>query len=387
MFTNIEPVITDLSENIVSEIEMPKSPILSSKNNSPTKSKNTNHDKFLSNEDPPKKQRTIKLKKVSKKEEVKEIPTIYNMHTTKNNNYSVVELKQYLKENNLYVTGTKQVLHDRLFNWLSSIRGAIKLQALYRGYLVRSITKLFSKYQTMVKDCVNDSDFYTFEPLTEIPKFQLICLQDLDGKNYGFDISSIFQYQRKLDEGTPLANPYNRNKVSNVFLSELSKISYAASNKWISTSLNTAAEEEEEYTLSFEKRVELRAVKTFQHINSLGNYSDMSWFMSLSRRSMILLVRQLYDIWNYRLILSPTIRREICPPTGNPFLPILNVDINILSLKELQNSVLGIFEEFVFRGISRDSQYLGASYVLGALTLVNENAAHSMPWLYQSFAY
>ena len=357
MFTNIEPVITTLSENFVSEIETPK------------------------------KQKTIKLKKIPKKEEVKEIPTIYNIHNTKNNNYSVIELKQYLREHNLHVTGTKPVLHARLFDWLISIRGTIKIQALYRGHLVRSVTKLFSKYQNMVKTCVNDSDFYTFEPLTEIPKFQLICLQDPDGKNYGFDISSIFQYQRKLDEGTPLANPYNRNKVSNEFLSELSKIVYASSHGWISTSVNNAAEEEEEFNLSFEKRVELRAVKIFQHINSLGNYSDMSWFMSLSRRTVVVFVRQLYDIWNYRAMIPSTTRREICPPTGNPFLPILNVDLNSLSLKELQNSVLGVFEEFVFKGNSRDLQYLGASYVLGALTLVNENAANSMPWLYQSFAY
>ena len=386
MFTNIEPIITDLSENIVSEIEMPKSPILSLQKKSSMNSSPKIGD-VLSKEELPKKQKTLKLKKISKKEETKEIPTIYNIHNTKNHNYSVIELKQYLREHGLHVTGTKPVLHSRLFDWLSSIRGTIKLQALYRGHLVRSVTKLFSKYQNMVNNCVNDADFYTFEPLKEIPKFQLICLQDPDGKNYGFDISSIFQYQRKLDEGTPLTNPYNRNKVSNEFLSELSKIVYASSHGWISTSVNNASEEEEEYKLSFEKRVELRAVKVFQHINSLGNYSDMNWFMSLSRRNAIILVRQLYDIWNYRLMIPSTTRREICPPTGNPFLPILNVDLNSLSVKELQNSILGIFEELVFRGNSRDLQYLGASYLLGALTLVNENAANSMPWLYQSFAY
>jgi len=44
-------------------------------------------------------------------------------------------------------------------------------------------------------------------------------------------------------------------------------------------------------------------------------------------------------------------------------------------------------ENLIYNGINRDSQYLGASYVLSALTLVNESAAESMPWLYYSVAH
>ena len=35
-------------------------------------------------------------------------------------------------------------------------------------------------------------------------------------------------------------------------------------------------------------------------------------------------------------------------------------------------------------GINHDSRALGAYYVLACLTLVNEDAATAMPWLYQS---
>jgi len=38
-------------------------------------------------------------------------------------------------------------------------------------------------------------------------------------------------------------------------------------------------------------------------------------------------------------------------------------------------------------GIDNDSKSLGAYYILGALTLVNTNAAISLPWLYQSVNY
>jgi hypothetical protein len=38
-------------------------------------------------------------------------------------------------------------------------------------------------------------------------------------------------------------------------------------------------------------------------------------------------------------------------------------------------------------GIDRDNKCLGAYYVLGALTLVSEDAATSLPWLYQAVCY
>jgi hypothetical protein len=49
--------------------------------------------------------------------------------------------------------------------------------------------------------------------------------------------------------------------------------------------------------------------------------------------------------------------------------------------------ILDILEKFVNDGIDRDSKTLGAYYVLAALTLVNDTAASSLPWLFQSVAY
>ena len=49
--------------------------------------------------------------------------------------------------------------------------------------------------------------------------------------------------------------------------------------------------------------------------------------------------------------------------------------------------ILEILETLVNSGVDRDSKSLGAYYVLGALTLVNESAATSLPWLFQSVSY
>jgi hypothetical protein len=57
------------------------------------------------------------------------------------------------------------------------------------------------------------------------------------------------------------------------------------------------------------------------------------------------------------------------------------------SLLNIKNVILEILETLVNSGVDRDSKSLGAYYVLGALTLVNESAATSLPWLFQSVSY
>lgn len=59
----------------------------------------------------------------------------------------------------------------------------------------------------------------------------------------------------------------------------------------------------------------------------------------------------------------------------------------IENIDELRKYNLEILEKFVNSGIDRDSRCLGAYYVLGALTLVSEDAATSLPWLYQAVCY
>jgi hypothetical protein len=53
----------------------------------------------------------------------------------------------------------------------------------------------------------------------------------------------------------------------------------------------------------------------------------------------------------------------------------------------IKKVVLEVLEKLVNSGIDKDSKSLGAYYVLGGLTLVNQEAATSLPWLFQSVSY
>jgi hypothetical protein len=93
------------------------------------------------------------------------------------------------------------------------------------------------------------------------------------------------------------------------------------------------------------------------------------------------------DIWVYRANLSLSIKQKICPPYGNPFLGFnitqLQTNLPIVTLK---HNILKVMENFVVKGIDRDSKVLGALYILTALTLVSPDAAEARPELYNSAA-
>lgn len=57
------------------------------------------------------------------------------------------------------------------------------------------------------------------------------------------------------------------------------------------------------------------------------------------------------------------------------------------ALNQIRLSIVHLIDRFVSAGINHDSRVLGTYYVLGALTLVSEDAATAIPWLYQSFVF
>ena len=137
-----------------------------------------------------------------------------------------------------------------------------------------------------------------------------------------------------------------------------------------------------------EKSIELRTLTLFQNIDALGNYSNPSWFLTLNQPQLIRFIRELMDIWTYRAQLSLEVKRNICPPLGNPFQRIHHISqLYNLEMDELKKILLSILEKFVNSGIDQDSKSLGAYYVLAALTLVNESASMALPWLYQSVSH
>lgn len=311
------------------------------------------------------------------------IPTFKTRNLILEYNYNSPQLKNFAKYYKIKISGTKQELFNRIYNFLYLSSYIIIIQKNFRGYLRRKYNSIHGPAYIRRKLCTNSSDFISMEPIEEINLDQFISYKDIDGFIYGFDMVSL--HNLILKNGKNIKNPYNRNNIPEFVFVNIKTILRMSKLLQIYIDLNI---QDDTLSISNEKAIELRTLTLFQNIDALGNYSNPQWFLSLNRNQIIKFIRELSDIWNYRAQLAIEVKRNICPPSGDPFrnlnMPFIHTEINMLTVKKV---VLEILEKLVNLGVDKDSKSLGAYYVLGALTLVNENAASSLPWLFQSVSY
>ena len=143
---------------------------------------------------------------------------------------------------------------------------------------------------------------------------------------------------------------------------------------------------DETTSMSQKKRIELKALSIFQHMDSFGYITDVNWFLSLNKLKLIRFYNELKDIWNVRANLNITVKMQICPPSGNPFENTTTTILIHQDIKTTQQFILHTLENIIYKGIDTDSQALGVCYVLTAFTLVNHSAAIALPWFYESVA-
>jgi hypothetical protein len=319
--------------------------------------------------------------KYSKDETDLKSPTYSNYTEVLKINYPLVEIKRFASHYKLKTSGTKRDILCRIFTHLHFSLASIKIQLIMRGAVVR---QYIAAHGPACKDrslCTNDTDFMTMEPLSDLKFHYFISYKDDDGFIYGYDMVSLYNLlEKNIDTST---NPYNRKSFPKLLVSNFNLVLRTAHCLNIVLDLNIEAD-----IISPAQSVELRALDLFQRIDALGNYSDPQWFLSLNRNQLAKFTRELHDIFSYRAQLVPEIKRSICPPHGEPFYNVnLHYIHNSPNMTDIRNFVLSVMEKFVNPGINTDSKSLGAYYVLAALTLVNETAAASLPWLYQSVVY
>lgn len=298
--------------------------------------------------------------------------------------FNIQQLKQICKSYKLKITGKKIDLVERLYQYLKSYKYIVKIQKVFRGFLHRKIIKLKGDAFLDRSKCVNQTDFLSMDELHLIPPLQFFSYTEYDGKIYGFNILSIFNLLTKEKNKQPI-NPYTRNIISDKVVQDIYKIIYLS--KICKQPINITIKNEMN-DLSNKKKIEMKILDIFQYINSLGNYSEPKWFLSLNKIQLYKFFRELGDIWNYRANISDETKIKICPPNGILFSHLERVNIfNENNQLLLQLKISNILEKMLYSGIDNDSKVLGAYYILAALTLVSQDAASSMSWLYQSVYY
>ena len=347
----------------------------------------------------------------------------YKNNTIEFNKYKLPELKDALKKYNLKISGKKEVLIERLETHFNKTFNIIKLQRFFRGWIVRYLLKLKGPALKDLSLCVNDSDFVTMEPLNEMSKDVFYSYKDSKDFIYGFDITSLIKMLQKKNK---IENPYNREKLNTAILTQI-KTLYNLSflvyphfkdenerlqnqnnyrqtvQRPVQNTMNNRFNHEQNRINTIETTPEMtnrqnrlleirekplneRINHLFTEIDSLGNYTNSSWFTNLDIRKYILFYRTLYDIWFFRSNLSREVRNYICP-NQNPFDGVFpRTTYNELSLPQIQTACLTTIENIVYLGINDDYRKIGTFHVLSAITMVSNEARQALPWLYESVA-
>lgn len=313
------------------------------------------------------------------------IPLLKDYNNIITINYNLTQLKNICKSYNLKTSGNKEELKKRIYNNLYFSYYATYIQKITRKIIVKNYIALHGPAFQLLKRslCVNDTDFVSLDSMNEIPYTNFFSIIDENKFIYGFDIKSI--YNLYLKNNDKIENPYTTKIFScNVYDTMMEFIKYS---NLLSIELDMDYGKIKE--LSKEKKLEMKILSLFQEMDSLGNYTNMSWFTVLNKYELIKFIRELLDIWNYRANLSNETKRNICHPHGNPFRKIgVNYNyLNTYSYKYIKKNVIYIMDEFINKGINNEYRQLGCYYILSGLTLVNPIAAEDLPWLYESVNY
>ena len=353
--------------------------------------------------------------------------------------YTIPILKQVCKEHKLHISGKKGVLIERITTCFERIRNAVIVQKYTRKQFVKKILKKHKEFNEQRINCTNCTDFSTLEPLHEISNEYFYCYTDIDNFVYGFDITSLISMLRSTHK---LFNPYTRtpftrkhkneiihiynlsllvyqrmrevnkpykvfvqsnnteryinryrnliNRITNEFTNDTEISSYSNYNpiRNIETIPTTYTEQYQQIVTIRQQPITVRINALFIEIDQLGNYTDQTWFTSLSHIQYAQLYRCFYDIWNYRGQISYEVKTDICPVHG-PFDGIFPNSVRHMDLSTttLKTVCLIVFENLVYSGINIEIRKIGTLIALTALTVISRPARAAMPWLYESIIY
>ena len=111
----------------------------------------------------------------------------------------------------------------------------------------------------------------------------------------GFNIKSILNLVKQKKN---IKNPYNRYNISKKIINDLKHIikigKFLNDNIIVEIDFNNGI-------LCDKKKIELRTINLFNKIDSFGHITHCDWFLNLNNIKIIKFLKELHDVWNYRL--------------------------------------------------------------------------------------
>mgnify|MGYP003345334590 CR=1 FL=1 len=314
-------------------------------------------------------------------------PEVTNLDACK-----VKELKEIAKSRGLCVTGKKAELKQRIEENIKQHNCVRKIQSRFRAIMTR---RWFSLKRTTGLSPVNESDFYTLEPVNEMEfMYYIDYVDEKNNMTYVFNINSLLNLVIKTGA---LVNPYTRDKMDVRLLYRMIEVIHytyilfpnndIVNYLKITAAMAPASAQQQPQVAALplgNRNTASLATELFIKIDELGNYTNIAWFNNLSNRQLFQFLIRMRHFWSK---INVDVRRQICPrrilfSTANLGIEDLN---NARTLEENRALVIRIGETLVYDGVEREHRVMGAMYFLTGLTVVSIEARQDMPWLYDNY--
>lgn len=148
------------------------------------------------------------------KEEIRQIKEMYRQ--LENHPLRGLSVRWMMKKDGIAVHTTKGKIHEALQKHRHRLKAIITIQRLIRGHFARLYWRKFQHLSSKIAQCVNHTDFYTLEPLTDIEPHYLFFYrgqhEETGSHIYGFHLQSLLIYfaKSRSTHNNQLLNPYNR---------------------------------------------------------------------------------------------------------------------------------------------------------------------------------
>lgn len=218
--------------------------------------------------------------------------------------------------------------------------------------------------------CNNDTDFFTYDSISDIDQKYFFSYKDSGNFIWFFDIRS---FNKLIEMGQ--GNPYTREEIPQEVKERANKLSGLLKLTNEEDIVNT-----ENLRLSRKQILKQRVIDIFSEMEQFGYGCNIDWFLELNSRKLKGLYRNLEDIWNYRLNLSYETKARISPPNGIAFnIPVVEVNA-VTSTLQLQEIIINEVSKFN-NALTEDDKKLGYMYFLLGMGLVSRRCYEAHQWI------